>query len=132
MIEAAALGNTRLNDISQKSFVDNTSKTSVYLRNLIELGIIEREFSVDAGIKERANTSRGTYKLTDNFFRFWYAFAFTNYSDGDADGVYTYEIEPFLHEYASFAFEEVRRQFVQAQQKKNALPFRNSMLLKYG
>ena len=92
LIEAIALGNTRLNDISQKSLVDNTSKTSVYLRNLIELGIIEREFSVDAGIKERANTSRGTYKLTDNFFRFWYVFAFANYSDleaGDADGVYT-------------------------------------------
>ena len=55
----------------------------------------------------------GTYKLTDNFFRFWYAFAFTNYSDleaGDVDGVYTYEIEPFLHEYASFTFEEVSRQ----------------------
>ena len=131
LIEAIALGNTRLNDISQKSLVDNTSKTSVYLRNLIELGIIEREFSVDAGIKERANTSRGTYKLTDNFFRFWYAFAFTNYSDleaGDVDGVYTYEIEPFLHEYASFTFEEVCRQFVQAQQKKNALPFRYSRM----
>lgn len=127
LIEAIALGNTRLNDISQKSLVDNTSKTSVYLRNLMELGIIEREFSVDAGIKERANTSRGTYKLTDNFFRFWYAFAFTNYSDleaGDVDGVYAYEIEPLLHEYASFTFEEICRQFVQAQQKKNALPFR--------
>ena len=59
LIEAVALGNTRLNDISQKSLVEDTSKTSVYLRNLIELGIIEREFSVDAGTKERANTNRG-------------------------------------------------------------------------
>ena len=127
LIEAVALGNTRLNDISQKSLVDDTAKTSTYLRNLIELGIIEREFSVEAGTKERANANRGTYKLTDNFFRFWYAFAFTNYSDleaGDVDGVYAYAIEPMLHEYAAFTFEDICRQFVQELQKENALPFR--------
>lgn len=127
IIEAVALGNTRLNDISQKSLVDDTSKTSVYLRNLIELGIAEREFSVDAGAKEKSNTSRGIYRLTDNFFRFWYAFAFVNYSDleaGDVDGVYKYAVEPLLHEYASFAFEDVCREYVRELQKKNALPFR--------
>ena len=48
LLEAVALGNTRLNDISQKSLVEDTSKTSVYLRNLVQLGIVEREFSVDS------------------------------------------------------------------------------------
>ena len=46
--------------------------------------------SVDAKIKEKTNTNRGTYRLTDNFFRFWYAFGFTNFSqleDGDVEGV---------------------------------------------
>ena len=47
IIEAVALGNTKLNDISQKSLVEDTSKTSVYLKNLMELGIVEREFSID-------------------------------------------------------------------------------------
>ncbi|MEI3339999.1 MAG: hypothetical protein V8R80_08720 [Eubacterium sp.] len=70
IIEAVALGNTKLNDISQKSLVEDTSKTSVYLKNLIKLGIVEREFSVDSKIKEKANSNRGTYRLTDNFFRF--------------------------------------------------------------
>lgn len=131
LIEAVALGNTRLNDISQKSLVEDTSKTSVYLRNLIELGIIEREFSVDTGIKERANARRGLYKLTDHFFRFWYAYAFANYSDlenGDADGVYSYVIEPSLHEFASPAFEVICRQYVQRLQKANALPFRYAQM----
>ena len=59
VIEAVALGNTKLNDISQKSLIEDTSKTSVYLKNLIELGIVRREFSVDAGVKERANANRG-------------------------------------------------------------------------
>ena len=127
IIEAVALGNTKLNDISQKSLVEDTSKTSVYLKNLIELGIIEREFSVDSKTKEKANANRGTYRLTDNFFRFWYAFGFTNFSqleDGDVDGVYDYVISPVLHEFASFAFEDVCREFVKELQKKNALPFR--------
>ncbi|MCM1468772.1 MAG: ATP-binding protein [Alistipes sp.] len=127
IIEAVALGNTKLNDISQKSLIEDTSKTSVYLKNLIELGIVEREFSVDAGTKEKANSGRGIYRLTDNFFRFWYAFGFANYSqleDGDVDGVYEYIIEPALHEFASFAFEDVCREFVREMQKANALPFR--------
>lgn len=131
IIEAVALGNTKLNDISQKSLVEDTSKTSVYLRNLIELGIVEREFSVDAGTKEQANTNRGTYRLTDNFFRFWYAFGYTNFSqleDGDVEGVYDYAVEPLLHEFASFSFEDVCKEFVREMQKKNELPFRYSKM----
>ena len=127
IIEAVALGSTRLNEISQKALIDNTSKTGVYLKNLIELGIVEREFSVDVKVKEQANSSRGTYRLTDNFFRFWYAFGFSNFSqleDGDVDGVYDYVVQPVLHEFASAAFEDVCRQFVKEQQKKNELPFR--------
>ena len=131
IIEAVALGNTKLNDISQKSLLEETAKTSVYLKNLMELGIVEREFSVDSKIKERANTGRGTYRLTDNFFRFWYAFGFANYSqleDGDVDGVYEYVVKPALHEFASFAFEDVCREFVRMLQKKNELPFRYSKI----
>ena len=127
IIEAVALGNTKLNDISQKSLVEDTSKTSVYLKNLIEVGLVEREFSVDAGIKEQANTNRGTYRLTDNFFRFWYAFGYTNFSqleDGDVEGVYDYAVEPLLHEFVSFSFEDVCKEFVREMQKKNELPFR--------
>lgn len=127
IIEAVALGSTKLNDISQRSLVEDTSKTSVYLKNLIELEIIEREFSVDYGMKERANTGRGLYRLTDNFFRFWYAFVFTNYSElegGDIDGVFEYVIKPELHEFASFAFEDVCREYIREMQKANRLPFR--------
>ena len=131
IIEAVALGNTKLNDISQKSLVEDTSKTSVYLKNLIGLGIVDREFSVDAKTKEQANSNRGIYRLTDNFFRFWYAFGFANFSlleDGDVDGVYEYVVKPALHEFASFAFEDVCREFVREMQKKNELPFRYSKM----
>lgn len=127
VIEAVALGNTKLNEISMKSLVDDTSKTSVYLKNLIELEIIEREFSVDDGIKQRANVNRGLYRITDNFFRFWYAFVFTNYSElesGDAEGVYEYVIKPGLHDFASFAFEDICREYIREMQKAGKLPCR--------
>jgi hypothetical protein len=98
---------------------------------LIELGIVEREFSVDAQIKEKANTNRGIYRLTDNFFRFWYAFGYTNFSqleDGDVEGVYKYVVEPALHEFGAFSFEDVCREFVREMQKKNQLPFRYNIM----
>jgi AAA+ ATPase superfamily predicted ATPase len=127
IIEAVALGNTRLNDISQKALIEDTAKTSVYLKNLIELGIVEREFSVDTGAKEQANANRGIYRLTDNFFRFWYAYGYTNISqleDGDIDGVYEYAIAPHLHEYASYCFEDICKEMVRVMNRQNKLPFR--------
>ena len=44
----------------------------------------------------------GIYRLTDNFFRFWYAFGFANFSQ----------------------LEDVCWEFVREMQKKNELPFR--------
>lgn len=127
IIEAVALGNTKLNEISMKSLIDDTSKTSVYLKKLIELGIVEREFSVSEIVKEKANTNKGLYRITDNFFRFWYAFVFTNISElegGDVDGVYKYSIEPQLHEFAAMPFEDICHEYVRELQKEGELPFR--------
>ena len=134
IIEAVALGSTRLNEISQKSLMENNAKTSVYLKNLMELGIVEREFSIDVQLKEKANMSRGTYRLTDNFFRFWYAFGFANYSqleDGDVNGVYEYSVKPMLHQFASMPFETICQQFVREMQRDNALPFRFEKMVRW-
>ena len=127
IVEAVALGNTKLNDISQKSLVEDNPKTSVYLKNLTELGIVKKEFSVLSPTKEKANKNRGIYFLADNFFRFWYAFAFTNLTQletDDVEGVYKYCIEGELGKFASFAFEDICREYVTELQKQNALPFR--------
>ena len=125
IIEAIALGNTKLNDIYQKTQIDK-NKLSVYLKNLLDLGIVAREFSVATSIKERANSQRGLYKLKDNFFRFWYAFVFPNLSElesGYRDGVYNYIIAPDLDQYTSFTFEEICRQYLRALNHQGKLPF---------
>ncbi|MFI3229820.1 MAG: ATP-binding protein, partial [Bacillota bacterium] len=52
IIEAIALGNSVLNDIYNKTQIDKP-KLSVYIKNLIDLGIVERQFPVLAKTKEQ-------------------------------------------------------------------------------
>ncbi|MDR2132555.1 MAG: ATP-binding protein [Clostridiales Family XIII bacterium] len=126
IIEAIALGNTRLNDIHTKTRIDK-SKISVYLKNLMDLGIVRREFSVLAGDKEKASSARGLYGVTDNFFRFWFGFVFTNLSDlesGDSAGVYRHFVSPQLNEFAAPVFERICREFTAKLNREGRLPFR--------
>ncbi len=130
IIEAIALGNTKLNDIYLKTQIDK-SKLTPYLKNLMDLGIVEREFSVTDRVKTRANIQRGLYKLTDNYFRFWYAFVFPNISEleaGDVEGVYKHIIEPQLDEYASHIFESICIEYIRRLNMNNQLPFRYTQI----
>ena len=125
IIEAVALGNTKMNDIHQKTQVEKT-KLSAYLKNLTDLGILQREFPVSDSVKEQANIQRGLYSITDNFFRFWYAFVFPNLSElesDDAEGIWNNVVKPMLDEYSSRIFEDICHQYLRLQNRKNALPF---------
>ena len=133
IIEAIALGNTKLNDIYTKTNIDK-SKLSVYIKNLISLEIIEREFSVASGLKEKAASHRGLYGITDNFFSFWYSFVFGNVSEleaGDVEGVYKYAVEPELTRYTSLKFENICRQYIRKQNISGELPFRFDKMGRY-
>ena len=125
IITAVALGNTKLNDIYTKTQIEKT-KLSVYLKNLVDLGILCREFSMTDTTKEQANVQRGIYKLTDNFFRFWYAFVFPNLSElesGDVEGIWDYAIADKMDFFVSYAYEDVCRQYLRCKNRKNELPF---------
>ncbi len=102
------------------------SKITAYLRNLMELGIVEREFSVLATAKEREGSQRGLYQLTDPYFRFWYSFVYSSYSEleeGDIDGVWQYHIEPQLHQFVSRMYEKICIEYLRQQNKEGKLPF---------
>ena len=130
VIEAIALGNTAFNELLTKTGIEK-SKLSVYLKNLIELGIVEREFSVLSSAKECVGSSKGLYNLTDNYFRFWYAFGYSNLSElenGDALGVWEDYIEASLHDFASKSFEKVCIEYMYIMNKQRELPFRFSKI----
>lgn len=125
IIEAIALGNIKLNDIFLKTLIDK-SKIAVYLKNLINLSIIEREFPVSDGIKEQVNVQRGLYQITDKLFRFWFAFVFPNICEleaGDTNGIYEYAVKPSLDEYTSRVFEDICKEYLRKLNMQDKLPF---------
>ncbi|WP_276840200.1 ATP-binding protein, partial [Anaerovibrio lipolyticus] len=125
IIEAVALGNNTLALIHSKTQLEK-SKISSYIKNLMELGIVEREFSVMATAKEREGSQRGLYQLTDAYFRFWYSFVYSSYSElesGDIDGVWKYQVEPQLNQFISYVYEKVCIEYLRQKNQVGELPF---------
>lgn len=125
IIQTIAMGKTSFNDIQQTTLIEK-GKLSVYLKNLIELGLLSREFPVLSTEKEKQNAQRGIYKLHDLFFRFWYRFVFPNYSAlefGDWENIYDLIVEPQLNNFVSFPFEDICIEWLREKNKKRELPF---------
>ena len=125
IIYSIASGKTKFSEILDDTMTDK-GKLSVYLRNLIELGLVERELPLDSGRGDRTNFQRGIYRLCNAFFRFWYAFVYPNYSlleFGDTETVYRRLIEPRLDEFISFTFEDVCIEYMKRRNMEFTLPF---------
>ena len=126
IIAAIALGNTQLNDIHQKTQIDK-AKITTYISNLIDIHVVEREMSISDKIKESANIQRGLYRISDNFFRFWYRYVYPNKSEiesGFDDCLFENTIEPDLNEFFGLGFEHIAEQYLWHQNKAGKLPIR--------
>ena len=126
IIEAIALGNNSFADILGKTQLEK-SKLSVYLKNLVEISIVEKEYPALSSGKEKSGALKGNYILTDNFFRFWYAFAYRNLTDlenDDADGVWEDSVKNNLHAFASQPFEKLCLEYLYILNRNRKLPFR--------
>ena len=108
IISAIATGASRMSEISGK-VGENTNVCSTYLRNLITLGIIQKETPYGEKASKKA-----IYCIDDNMFRFWYRFVPGNASliaRGAADLVYK-RIAPNLSDYMGRVFEEICKQYL--------------------
>ena len=108
ILTAIATGASRMSEISGKVGED-TNVCSIYLKNLITLGIVQKE--TPYGEKE---SKKSIYSIDDNMFRFWYRFVPENASmiaRGATDLVYK-RIEPHLSEYMGKVFEEICKQYL--------------------
>ncbi len=106
IITAIATGASRMSEISGKVGED-TNVCSTYLKNLIMLGIVQKELPYGEKASKKA-----IYSIDDNMFRFWYRFVPENASliaRGAANLVYQ-RIEPHLSDYMGKVFEEICRQ----------------------
>jgi AAA+ ATPase superfamily predicted ATPase len=125
IISAIALGNTKLNEISQKTMID-AAKVNVYLKNLTELNIVTKEYSILDTIKDSANIRNGLYKIADNLFRFWYRFVYPNKDDielGNTDRLVREITESVSTEHASICFEEMCIDHIRKLNSMRKLPF---------
>lgn len=125
LIQIIALGNTKFGEICDKAVMEK-NKITAYLKNLMDLRIIYKEFSIDEGNGAKSNGQRGLYKISDNFFRFWYSFVFPNISILEQNGeniIFDELIEKRLQEFASESYESICRQEVLKMNLKKELPF---------
>lgn len=108
IITAIATGHSRMSEISSKVGED-TNVCSNYIKNLINLGIIQKETPYG----EKAS-KKSIYSIEDNMFYFWYRFVLDNNSviaRGAADLVYK-RIAPQLPNYMGRVFEEICKQYL--------------------
>jgi len=120
IIEAIAGGASRLNEIATKAGMES-NKCAKYLSSLIALGLVCKEYPFG-----ETTGKRSIYKLEDFMFRFWYRFVFPNMSAvvaGLGDSVFDNEVERQINAYMGLVFEDICKQWLFEQARRNALPF---------
>ena len=108
IITAIAVGASRMSEISSKVGED-TNVCSAYIKNLINLGIVQKETPYG----EKASR-KSVYSIEDNMFRFWHRFVLENNSviaRGATDLVYK-RIEPQLSDYMGKVYEDICKQYL--------------------
>lgn len=108
IITAVATGASRMGEIATKVGED-TSVCTIYLKNLMALGLIQKETPYG----EKASR-KSIYSIEDNMFRFWYRFVPENRSviaRGAGELAYK-RIEPHLPDYMGKVFEEICKQYL--------------------
>lgn len=117
ILASLAAGKNKLNDIYARTGFSR-AKISVYIKNLIELDVVEKVFSFDASESAtlvHANVQKGLYRIKDNYLRFWYRYVFTNMSAilmGQGESVYEKEISKDFASYMQESFTGVCSEYL--------------------
>jgi hypothetical protein len=124
IVGAIAGGATRINEIATR-LEEDASKVGKYLNTLINLRIVVKEYPFG---EDRETSRKGIYKLADNCYNFWYRFVFPNRPEIESgNGDYVADSEVFSEQLSDYIgkppFEEICRQYLSRQNRKNELPF---------
>ncbi len=105
-------GLIKLNDLFLSTGYSR-AKISVYIKNLMEMDVVEKLFS--ANVKNAENTMKGLYRISDSLLSFYYAFVYPNITRielGKGSEVYDQYIEPALNNYLRPFFADVCREYL--------------------
>lgn len=110
VLRAIAAGQTRVNQIDQRTGIGDSSRVSQMLDRLQRLWLVRKEIPVTVRNPERSRQS--FYRITDPYLRFWFRFVLPAQGRlADAEGARRHlegRVLPHLDEFVSApAFEEV-------------------------
>jgi len=120
ILEALGERGRKFNEIQNITGIDK-SKLPKYLGVLQNIGIISRE----RPLTSKRNARNYTYKIKDNYFRFYYTFVYP-YKESIEMGLNHIAIEHFkrhFNTYLGHVFEDISRQILIKINEKGALPF---------
>ena len=122
IMASIAAGNRKLNNLYLHTEYSR-AKISVYLKNLIELELVEKVFSYDTAGKD--NVQKGIYRISHPFVDFYYTYMYPYLSDLNTLSVgefYNRYIAPDFRRYVSEYFKKVCRQHLNRLNKRDKLP----------
>ena len=122
ILAAIAAGKHKLNDIYRHTEFSR-AKISVYLKNLMELELVEKVFSYDGAGKE--NAQKGIYRIIHPFVEFYFTYMYPYMSMLQTISVgeyYNTYIYPNFRKYVSGCFKKVCRQYLEKLNERGKLP----------
>lgn len=122
IMASIAAGDHKLNDLYLHTEFSR-AKISVYLKNLIELELVEKVFSYDTAGKE--NVQKGIYRISHPFVDFYYTYMYPHLSDLQILSVgefYNHYIMRDFRRYVSGYFKQVCRQHLAGLGERHRLP----------
>ena len=120
ILEALSNGCNKITEISDHIHEDK-SKCSKYMLTLQTLRLIEKHVPCT----EPATGKKGVYEITDNYYKFWYRYLFTNrnYYEMLGTELASAEIMENINDYMGPIFEDMCRQYLIRAAKQRKLPF---------
>ena len=122
ILAAIASGKYKLNDIYLHTGFSR-AKISVYLKNLMELELVEKVFSYDVADKE--NVQKGIYRISHPYVNFYFTYMYPYMSALQTVSVgeyYNQYIYPVFRKYVSGCFKQVCREHLEKLNKRGRLP----------
>lgn len=123
ILASIAAGHHKLNDLYLHTEFSR-AKISVYLKNLMELELVEKVFSYDT--EGKANTQKGIYRISNHFVHFYFTYLYPNLSSLEemtSEEFYNQYIEPAFKNYVAEYFKIVCKQCMEKWNKWERLPF---------
>jgi len=124
ILSAIASGKKKLNDLFEHTDFSR-AKISVYIKNLMELELVDKVYSFDSEGHE--NTQKGLYDISNNIVYFYYYFMHSNSSFLDFDSpeeFYATRVLPKLKQYVSKFYKDICIEHLLSLNEKNRLPIK--------